>query len=233
MRHARAAWLVAIAAVLVWSAGARGVAAQTAANPDPARFAAEIKAFEDFDRKNTVPKDAVLFVGSSSIRLWPTAERFPTLTVLNRGFGGSHISDVNHYFDQTVGRYAARVIVFYAGDNDVGSGKSIDQALSDYQAFVEKAHGAKADAEIFFIAVKPSLARWTLWPTMKAFNEKVRTFSASRPRLHFVDVASPMLGADGRPRPELFVADGLHMTPAGYDVWTGLVSREIAPFVRR
>jgi len=213
--------------------GVRVVAAQTVADPDPARFDAEIKAFDELDRRNTPPQSAVLFVGSSSIKRWPTADGFPTLTVINRGFGGSYIADVNHYFDQTVGRYAPNVIVFYAGDNDLGSGKSPDRVFADYQAFVAKVQAAKPDTEIVFIAIKPSLARWKLWQTMKAFNERVRAFSSSRPRLHFVDVAPPMLGPDGQPRPELFVEDGLHMTPAGYAIWNGLVSRAVTPFVRK
>jgi lysophospholipase L1-like esterase len=223
----------ALTASLALAFGVRIVAAQAAADPNPARFEAEIKAFGELDRKSTPPKGAVLFVGSSSIRLWPTAERFPNLTVINRGFGGSHISDVNHYFDQTVRKYAANVVVLYAGDNDLGSGKSSDRVFADYQAFVEKVHAAKPDTEIVFVAIKPSLARWKLWDTMKAFNERVRAFSSSRARLHFVDVAPPMLGANGQPRPELFVEDGLHMTPAGYDIWTGLVSRALTSLNRK
>ena len=114
----RTAVLVALAIAV----GARVAAAQVVAGPDPSRLAGEIKAFEELDQMNTAPKGAVLFVGSSSIKRWPTAERFPNLTVINRGFGGSHIADVIHYFDQTVRKYAANVVVFYAGDNDLGEG---------------------------------------------------------------------------------------------------------------
>jgi lysophospholipase L1-like esterase len=200
--------------------------AQTA-DPDPARFAAEIKAFEERDRKDTPPTGALLFVGSSTIRLWPTAERFPGRVVINRGFGGSHVSDVNHYLQQTVLKYRPRLVVLYAGDNDVGAGKSAERVRGDYQAFVERIRAAEPDTHIAFLAIKPSLARWTLWPAMKAANEAVRSYSATVPRLHFIDVATPMLGADGRPKPELFVADGLHMSPAGYDIWTAVVSRSL------
>ena len=219
-------------AMLAVVVGVRLAAAQ-AADPNPARFEAEIKAFEELDRKDTPAKGAVLFVGSSTIKRWNTAEGFPALTVINRGFGGSYIADVNHYFDQTVRKYAPRAIVFYAGDNDIGGGKNPDRVFADYQTFVEKVHAAKPDTEIFFLAIKPSLARWKLWDTMKALNERIRTFSSTRPRLHFVDVAPPMLGADGRPRPELFVEDGLHMTPAGYEIWNGLLARALAPFIRK
>jgi lysophospholipase L1-like esterase len=223
--------LVVLVPMLAAMAGLR-LAAQTA-DPDPARFDAAIRSFAELDRKNTPPTGAVLFVGSSSIARWNTAEAFPALTVVNRGFGGAYIADVNHYFDQTVRRYAPRVIVFYAGDNDLGNGKHPDRVFADYQAFVDKVMAVTPEAEIFFVAVKPSLARWKLWESMQAFNERIRVFSSSRPRLHFVDVARPMLGADGRPRPELFVDDGLHMTPAGYQIWNDLVSRALAPFIRK
>jgi lysophospholipase L1-like esterase len=223
---------LAIALGLSLALGARVGAAQTPAPPDPTRFEAEIKAFEEMDRKDTPPKGAVLFVGSSSIRLWPTAERFPGWTVINRGFGGSHIADVNHYFDRVVRKYLPAVVVFYAGDNDLGTGKPPDEVFADYQTFVQKVHAARPDTEIVYIAIKPSLQRWALWEKMKLFNERIRTFSASRSRLHFVDIAAPMLGADGRPRPELLVEDGLHMTPAGYDIWTGLVSKVVTPLIR-
>ena len=226
--------VVMTAALLTIATSAPRLAqAQTPADPAPTRFEAEISAFAELDRKNTPPKGAVLFVGSSSIKRWPTADGFPSLTVINRGFGGSFIADVNHYFDQTVRKYAPSVVVFYAGDNDLGSGKAPDRVFADYQTFVDKLHAAKPDTDIVFVAIKPSLARWKLWSTMKAFNERVRTFSASRPRLHFVDVAPPMLGANGQPRPELLVEDGLHMTQAGYDIWNELVARVVLPLVKK
>jgi lysophospholipase L1-like esterase len=202
-------------------------AARQKPDPDPGRFAAEIEAFAQWDQKNSAPRDAVLFAGSSSIRFWPTAERFPGRAVINRGFGGSHISDVNHFVRETVLKYAPAVVVFYAGDNDIGDGKSPERVLADYQTFVGKVLAARADTEIVFVAIKPSLARWSLWPAMKDANARIQAWSASRPHLHFADIAPPMLGADGKPNPSLFKEDGLHMTPAGYDVWTGIVGGTI------
>lgn len=228
MRTARTFGALLIALLVVCTPAAAQVA-----DPDPARFAKDIALFEEWDRKNAPPKDAVLFVGSSTIRLWPTAERFPDWPVINRGFGGSHISDVNHYLDRVVLKYDARVILFYAGDNDIGNGKSPAQVLEDYQAFVSRVRAARPDAHIIFLPVKPSLARWTLWETMRTLNEMVRKYSATQPRLHYIDVAPPMLGSDGRPRPELFIEDGLHMSAAGYDLWTGLVQKAVAPLLAR
>lgn len=189
-------------------------------DPDPGRFAAEIDVFTRWDRKNAVPADPVLFVGSSSIRMWPTAERFPDLPVVNRGFGGSHISDVNALLEQVVLPYAPRAVVFYAGDNDIASGKSPERVRDDYAAFVEAVHARYPDADIIWVPIKPSLSRWDMWPAMREANALVQTLSDAHPRLHYADLATPMLGADGKPRPELFIEDGLHLSPAGYTVWT-------------
>jgi lysophospholipase L1-like esterase len=216
--------LLVVTVLVSWPAAAP---AQTT-DPDPARFAAEMRAFAEADAKTPAPSSAVLFVGSSTIRLWPTAVRFPDLPVINRGFGGSHISDVNHYLDVTVLKYAPDVVVFYAGDNDIAAGKTPQRVLADYQRFVDRVLAAKPETEIIFVAIKPSPSRWALWPAMREANALIRTYSGSRPRLHYADVVPATLGADGQPRPELFLADRLHLNPAGYDQWTPVVAEVIA-----
>src|SRR5690348_9835260 len=213
----------AVALALVVS---RPAVAQVA-DPDPARFADEIKAFAAWDAKNAAPKHAVLFVGSSSIRFWPTAERFPDLPVINRGFGGSHISDVNHYLDVTVLKYDADVVVFYAGDNDLAAGKTPERVAADYRTFVERVVAAKPRVQIVFIDIKPSILRWDIWPKMREANALIADYSKTRPNLHVVDTAPGLLGPDGKPIPALFQSDGLHLTPAGYDRWTETVGAAI------
>ena len=193
------------------------------ADPDPTRFAKAIDEFERWDAKNAWPEKPVLFVGSSSIRMWKTREAFPRLAVVNRGFGGSHISDVNHYFDQVVKPYHARVILLYAGDNDVADNKGAEQVLEDYREFVRKVRELDADTPVIYIPIKPSLARWNLWPTMREANELIRKMSEADEKLYFVDVATPLLGADGKPRKELLLDDGLHLNEAGYKMWTEIV----------
>ncbi|MBN1362511.1 MAG: hypothetical protein JW993_18080 [Sedimentisphaerales bacterium] len=131
-------------------------------NPDPNRFAGEIEAFAQWDSKNAIPADPILFVGSSSIRLWKTHESFPELPIVNRGFGGAHISDVVHFADRIVLPYAPRLIVFYAGDNDVAAGKSASRVLCDYRRFVELVHAKLPETRIIFISIKPSSSRWSL-----------------------------------------------------------------------
>ena len=215
--------LSAAASILSFVAYPLAVGAQTP-DPDPARLSEEIAAFEAWDAKNATPPEPVVFVGSSSIRLWDTSERFPDLPVVNRGFGGAHISDVNHYLDETVLRYDPALVVFYAGDNDVAADKPPEQVLEDYRAFVGAVLRANPAAEIAFISIKPSLARWSMWPRMVEANEMIRAFSDGRAELHYVDLVTPMLGDDGTPRPELFVEDGLHMTSVGYDGWSDRLS---------
>ena len=190
------------------------------ADPDPNRFAEEIKAFAEWDSKNAVPAEPVLFVGSSSIRMWRTHDCFPELPVVNRGFGGSHISDVLHFVDRLVVPYKPKVIVFYAGDNDIAGGKSAQRVFEDYRKFVGIVRAKLPEARIIFLSIKPSESRWSLWPEAKKANELVLGLSRKDDRLFFADLATPLLGPDGKPRSELFLGDKLHLSPAGYDIWT-------------
>ena len=205
------------------------VAQQAPENPDPSRFAEEIAAFEQWDRKNAVPRHAVLFVGSSSIRGWPTAQSFADVAVVNRGFGGAHISDVNYFAERVVLKYAPSAIVFYAGDNDVAAGKSPQRVFDDYRAFVHLVHEALPSTPILYLPIKPSLSRWALWEQMATANRLIRAHSDKHPLLLYADVATPMLDQSGKPRAALFVEDGLHLTAMGYELWT----RIVAPYLQR
>jgi lysophospholipase L1-like esterase len=199
-----------------------------AADPDPMRFAEAIGRFEQWDRQNAFPPGGVVFVGSSSIAGWQTAERFPRLPVINRGFGGAHVSDVNHFIGQTVLRYDPKLVVFYAGNNDIAAGKSASQVLADYRAFVERVQAHAPMTPILFISIHPSPLRWEYWPEMQWTNALIKSWSADRPELYYADIATPMLAATGEPRAELYVEDGLHLSEAGYDLWTSIVSQAIA-----
>jgi lysophospholipase L1-like esterase len=203
---------------------AGGVGNGRAADPDPNRFAKEIEAFREWDSRNAVPVEPVLFVGSSSIRMWRTHDSFPDLPVVNRGFGGSHISDVIHFADRVVLPYRPRVIVFYAGDNDIAAGKSARRVFDDYRRFVGLVQAALPAVRIVFLSIKPSEQRWSFMPEMARANELVRTFCREDDRLFFADLATPLLGADGRPRGELFLDDKLHLNDAGYALWTSALA---------
>jgi lysophospholipase L1-like esterase len=202
------------------------------ASPSPLqvdRHENEIRAFETADRVQTPAPAGILFTGSSSIRLWRSlATDFAGLPVLNRGFGGSTLPEVNHYFSRVVMPYRPRTIVLYAGDNDVAMGRTPEQVASDYRRFVRLVRDSLGDARIVFVGIKPSPSRWRMVEQQREANRLVREIVAGDTLQTFVDVFTPMLGANGRPRPEYFVADSLHMTPAGYVVWRA----QLAPHVR-
>ena len=198
-------------------------AQQTPASPN--RWEADIKKFEEADRQNPPAKSAVVFVGSSSIRMWKDlAEDFPDTKVINRGFGGSQLADSTYYADRIVIPYQPRMVVLYAGDNDLAAGKTSQQVFEDYKAFVSRVREKLPNAKIAFISIKPSLARVKLMEQMRATNELIRGYAAAGKNLVFIDVFPPMLNQAGQPRPELFIQDGLHMNREGYDIWRKVVA---------
>ncbi|HNS19591.1 MAG TPA: SGNH/GDSL hydrolase family protein [Sedimentisphaerales bacterium] len=213
----------------ILSATAVASSGQVAVDPDPNRFAGEIKAFSEWDSKNAAPADPVLFVGSSSIRMWRTRESFPDLPVVNRGFGGCHVCDVIHYLDRVVLPYDPQVLVFYAGDNDIAGGKSAQRVADDYRRFVRLVHAKLPATRIVYITIKPSGQRWSLWPEMKKANDLIREFCQGDERLHFADLATVLLAADGPPKPEYYLSDRLHLNSEGYAAWT----RVLRPFLSK
>ncbi len=199
------------------------------ADPNAARFADDIETFAKYDAKNSFPADATLFVGSSSIVLWKTGDRFPGMPLLNRGFGGSQMSDAVHWVEETVLKYSPKTVVLYEGDNDTSAGKRSQQLLEDYREFVEVVLEAQPSTRVVILSIKPSLARWDVWPDMQATNAALEAYAEGDARVDFVDIGTAMLGADGLPIPEFFISDGLHMTAAGYDVWDEIVLEALMP----
>ena len=209
-------WAVAFTAI--------GQALQSPEN----KWETEIKRFEEADRQNPPPKGAVLFVGSSSIRLWQSLGKdFPGIKVINRGFGGSELADSTFYVDRIVIPYRPKMVVLYAGDNDLASGKTPQQVFEDYKAFVERVHQKLPATRIAFISIKPSPARASLLQSMKDANGMIKAYATRVRKLIYIDVFTPMLGKDGGPRPELFGPDRLHMNSEGYRLWKTVVAPSI------
>ena len=195
----------------------------------PSQWEPDIARFEAADRATPPRLGSIVFVGSSSIRMWETLDRdFPGVPVLNRGFGGSEAGDVAQFAGRIVVPYKPRVVVFYAGDNDLAAGKTPTQVLSAFQSFVATMHRELPGTRVVFVSIKPSIARWAIVDKMRAANQLVRDYARTDARLVYVDVFTPMLNASGMPRPELYLEDGLHMTPAGYAIWR----ERIAPAIR-
>lgn len=191
-------------------------------------FAKEINAFTAADATTPPPRGAILFIGSSSIRLWKTLGRdFPKLHVLNRGFGGSHIIDSVNYADYIVFPYRPRHIVMYAGGNDINAGKSPHQVYADFKTFVANVHAELPRTKISYISIAPNPARWSQIAQVREANRLIEEFTRTDSRLAFIDTFSHMLGPDGQPLPDIFVDDRLHMNPKGYAIWTAVVGRHL------
>src|SRR5262249_48818382 len=174
---------------------------------DFARWEKAIAAFEQQDREKPPPKNAILFAGSSSIRLWNLPKYFPGTDVINRGFGGSHLADSVHFAPRIILKHQPRMVVLYAGDNDVAAGKAPERVLADFQALVKPAHAELPKTKTASLPIKPSIRRWNLADKMGKANALIEAYCKQDPRLAYVDVVKPMLGKDGKPRPELFVKD--------------------------
>lgn len=200
-------------------------ASEGAVYPDPTRWTEEMRLFAQRDAASPAPEGAIVFVGSSSIRLWHEAlpEDMAPLTVVPRGFGGSTMEDVRYHIDRLVLRHRPRAIVLYEGDNDVAEGVAPPRILSAFQAIVARLHDALPEARVYVLSVKPSPSRWALWPRMRETNRLLSETCGRDERLIFVDVASPLLGPDGRPRESLYVEDRLHLNAAGYAAWRAVL----------
>lgn len=193
----------------------------------PVRFEPQIRAFESSDRDNGWPRNAVLFVGSSSVRKWPIRESFPEYRTIGRGFGGCFLSDVDYFAERIVFPYQPRAIVLYAGENDMDDGRSAQGVFEIYERFAMRVHEHLPKTRLLILPIKPTPDRWTLWPEMKKANDLIREYTQTQPLEDYVDTATPMLNDDGQPRAELYVQDGVHLSPSGYALWTNIVTQAL------
>ena len=197
---------------------------QAARAADPGRFAADIAAFEAADKTNPPPRNAILFIGSSSIVKWKTLARdFPGHQVINRGFGGSHLSDSVYYFDRIVAPYQPRMIVLFAGSNDINAGKTPEEVFDDFKAFADKVRAGLPGARLDYISITTSPSRWNDFEKVRKANRLIRDYISQDNRLEFIDVLPAMLGPDGQPNPDIYVSDRLHLNAKGYAIWQSII----------
>lgn len=219
--------LVTALAAILWASNP-GIAANALAQPatEPALdapFRDEIIRFAEVDRIQTPPSCGVLFVGSSSIRLWTSLRQdMQPLPVINRGFGGSTIADAIRYFDRIVTPYRPRAVVFYSGENDIDAGTTPADAAAAFARFMALKRDRLGDTPVFFISAKPSRLRIAQMPRQAELNRAVLELADAQPDLHFIDIVDAMLDK-GVPK-DLYVDDGLHMSPAGYSIWRDKVA---------
>ena len=201
-------------------------AATGQATPD--QWSAEIDRFTATDVAHSPPQGAVVFVGSSSIVNWTTlAKDFPGIMSINRGFGGSELTDVVFYADRIVIPYHPRLVVLYAGENDLWNGKTPETVASTFKAFCTKLHATLPETKLLYLAIKESPSRAKIGKQVFSTNKLIAADCASEPSCTYVDVATPLLDEKRLTRPELF-RDDLHLAPSGYAIWT----RILAPYLK-
>jgi len=188
----------------------------------------EISAYERMDATNPPPTNGIEFIGSSVIARWKSLKQdFPGQPVFDRGFGGSEIVDSTHFAERIVVPYAPRKIFLRAGGNDLAAGKSPEQVYSDFQEFAGVVHQKLPNTVIYFISWNPTPLRWKQHEAEKKLNDYVKAFVQDKPHLKYIEMYDAPLDAEGKPRPELFVADRLHFNPEGYK----LLAARIRPYV--
>ena len=183
----------------------------------------EIARFETQDLQQPPPTGAVLFVGSSTIKLWDTKAAFPEMQTINRGFGGSQLADTWHYLDRLVLKHKPRLVVIHAGGNDLNSGKPVQQVAKDFQAIVQRLRKELPKAQIIFIGIKPTIARKKLRDKERELNAAIREILLANNAGIFVEVDGPFSDEQGEPRADLLRGDKLHLNDMGYKVLEGLV----------
>jgi lysophospholipase L1-like esterase len=213
--------------IILLSVCSLSFAQQRVKNPDPLRFKQEINNFKEWDAKNSFPKHAILFAGSSSIRFWKSHDSFPSLPVINRGFGGAHISDMEYFYDQVIGKYDPSIIVFYCGDNDIAANKPVEQVFEDYKNLTDHILHDFPDVKFIYLPIKPSSSRWNYWSKMNEFNNRVKEYNSQNKHLFYLDTATPLLGSNGKPDDSLFRDDHLHLNPKGYAIWNRILAPEL------
>jgi len=217
---------VLLTGLSLWLLGpVRPLRAQSTAPP----FENEIRAFETQDQTSPPRRKGIVFTGSSSIRLWPELQGyFPGKPVVQRGFGGSQLSDLIRYADRIVVVYRPKQVVIYSGENDIAAKVPAREVYERFVTLFRHLRGKLPRTSVVFIAIKPSPSRRAFRAEVEAANRLIKDFLATQKRTAFVDVFTPMLGPNGQPMPHLFKADSLHMTEAGYQIW----ARQLAPALR-
>lgn len=197
------------------------------------RYEDEIVAFEMHDLVSMPEQHQILLVGSSTIRLWKTyKEDMAGYYVINRGFGGSTMSDVNEYFDRIVSKYLPKYIFVYVGDNDLASGKSPEEVINDFKIFGEKVKKSLPKTKVAFGSVRPSLSRLQMLEKQKRFNQLLQSFCKQSKKYQFIDMQKDFYLPNGELMQDIFIEDKLHLNEKGYKIWTAAIRNHFAKYVK-
>ena len=202
--------------------------------PDAGPWEAEMQAFEALDQTRNYPPESILFTGSSSIRLWKTLEQdMAPYPVIQRGFGGSKVTDVNNLADRCIAHHTFQAVVLFVANDISGSpeDKTPEQVRDLFDAFIDIIRGYNPNAPIFLMAITPTQSRWSVWDQTRAVNHHIAALADMHEGVLFIPTEDLFLGDDGEPIDELFVSDRLHLSPAGYAKWTKRVRSYLEPVV--
>ncbi len=189
-------------------------------------FHNDIQNFKKVNAESTLPKDAILFLGSSSFTKWKDVDNYlPDKTIINRAFGGSRLADLNYYKNDLLNPYQPKQIVIYCGENDIvhkdkPSAKKVFNRFKEFYTSVRE-HFPKAN--IAYVSIKYSPSREDFWPTIKKTNKKIESFLNKQPNADYIDITQAMNDENGNVRKDLFLEDMLHMKPEGYKIWTNVM----------
>jgi lysophospholipase L1-like esterase len=187
-------------------------------------YEGEVQALERACRVAALPPRPAVFYGSSSIRMWATLARdLGDASAVNLGFGGSTLDACVWYFERLVPPVRPASLVVYAGDNDLGDGRSARDVASSFAALSAKVVRHLGSVPFGFISIKPSPARTEMLSRIQEANDAIRAAIEGHPAAYYIDVFTPMLGPTGRPRVDLFLEDGLHLNHAGYRLWSAVL----------
>ncbi len=193
----------------------------------PERWRARVDQMVKRDQENPPKKEAVMFVGSATIAGWDLKHYFPQLETINRGIGGSLISESTFYADQLIIPYRPSTIVFYSGDNDTAYGMPTEMIADDFRKFVAKIHAALPGTQMVVLSIRPSIRRLEVWDAVVAANQQLQAICAKDPKIQFVDLTPMLLTADGKPRKELLGEDQHHLNKDGFDLVSTVVAKAI------
>lgn len=188
------------------------------------RFENEIIAFERQDKENGIDKKEILFVGSSSIRMWKTLkEDMQPLKVVNRGFGGATIAEVQFFYNRIIKPYKPRIVVIYVGENDIAEGMKPLDVYYNTRALFRRIKSDFKNTKIIYLSMKPSIARWNMWANIQKGNLAIKTMCEASEDCYYLEMSSVMLHEDGSIKTDIFIEDGLHLNEKGYEDWTNMV----------
>lgn len=197
---------------------------------DIERYEDEIENFRRFDNRNTLAKNSILFIGSSSIRYWETSKAFPDLPIINRGFGGASIPEIIYYYDDIIKKHSPSILIVYC-DIDVEQGKSPSSTVDAFKELVNKVKTDFPQTQILILSMKSTFIDEILGKDVRKnkiiTNDKLNEYCNDEKNLHFVDITNTMLNSDGGLRSDIFLSDGMHMNPLGYTLWNPVIRKEI------